>query len=158
MFSSEEKLKFERWLPSNEREAASNAYLMSLVGAIAGLPLPVINLAATLMFYYMNRHRTAFVRFHCLQAALSQVFIIVINSLAVSWMIKVIFTDEEASRLFISYVVTVLLFNFAEYISNIAGAIHARNGKVFSIFFFGTVSYVMLRSQLKAQIDSFPND
>ena len=34
----------------HEAEKASNSYLMSLIAIIAGLPLPIINLLATLIF------------------------------------------------------------------------------------------------------------
>ena len=38
----------------HESEKASNSYLMSLIALIAGLPLPIINLIATLIFYLGN--------------------------------------------------------------------------------------------------------
>ena len=39
----------------HEAEKASNSYLMYLVAVIAGLPLPILNLLATLVFYMGNR-------------------------------------------------------------------------------------------------------
>ena len=39
----------------HEAEKASNSYLMSLIAVIAGLPLPIINLIATVIFYLGNR-------------------------------------------------------------------------------------------------------
>ena len=51
-----------------EREAAAHSYLMSLLVVMVGLPLPIVNLLATLIFYLANRHKTYFVRWHCTQA------------------------------------------------------------------------------------------
>ncbi|MDP1993761.1 MAG: hypothetical protein Q8K40_00805, partial [Ignavibacteria bacterium] len=48
-----------------EAEKASNSYLMSMVALIAGLPLPIINLIATVIFYVGNRKGSYFVRWHC---------------------------------------------------------------------------------------------
>ena len=56
----------------HELEAASNSYLMSLVAIIVGVPLPIINLFATLIFYLGNRRSAYFIRWHCTQALLSQ--------------------------------------------------------------------------------------
>ena len=42
----------------HEAEKASNSYIMSLVAVVAGLPLPIINLLATLIFYMGNREGT----------------------------------------------------------------------------------------------------
>lgn len=151
----QDKILFERYLPETEREAASNAYLMSLVGAIVGLPLPIINLTATFMFFYMNRKRTAFVRYHCYQAMFSQILIIVINSICLSWTLKIIFSDVVATDLYFGYLATVLIFNVMEYISTIAGAIEARKGKLFTLFFFGPLAYLFCSASLRKQIDSF---
>ena len=41
-----------------EAEKASNSYLMSVVAVIAGLPLPIINLVATAIFFLGNRKGT----------------------------------------------------------------------------------------------------
>ena len=48
----------------HESEKASNSYLMSLIAIIVGLPLPIINLIATLIFYVGNRKGAYFVRLY----------------------------------------------------------------------------------------------
>ena len=45
----------------DEKERASNCYVMSLVAVMIGLPMPIINLAATGIFYLMSRKGTFFV-------------------------------------------------------------------------------------------------
>ena len=44
----------------HEMEAASNSYLMSLLAAMAGLPFPIINLLATVIFYLANLDPSAY--------------------------------------------------------------------------------------------------
>ena len=48
-------LKFHYQPEEHEAEKASNSYLMSLIAIIAGLPLPIVNLIATLVFFIGNR-------------------------------------------------------------------------------------------------------
>ena len=78
----------------HEAETASNSYLMSLIAIIVGLPLPIINLIATLMFYLSNRKGTYFVRWHCTQALLSQLSMLFINSFGVWWTIYIILSGQ----------------------------------------------------------------
>lgn len=63
----------------SETEKASNSYLMSVIAMIAGMPLPIINLIATLVFWSTNRRGTYFVRWHCTQALLSQIILVLMN-------------------------------------------------------------------------------
>ena len=52
----------------DEKERASNCYVMSLVAVMIGLPMPIINLLATGIFYLMSRKGTFFVRWNAIQA------------------------------------------------------------------------------------------
>ena len=58
----------------HEAEKASNSYLMSFIALIAGLPLPIINLIATLIFYMGNRNEhitfVGIVHKHCYHSSL----------------------------------------------------------------------------------------
>ena len=72
----------------HEAEKASNSYLMSLVAFVAGLPFPIINLIASVVFYFGNRKGTYFVRWHCMQALLSQFVVFLINNIGFWWTIS----------------------------------------------------------------------
>ena len=85
-----------------EQERASNIYLMSLAIVIVGLPLPIINLIATFFMYLSNRNKTWFIRWHSLQALLSQTAIALINGFGMYWTVSVIFTDETVSNPYIA--------------------------------------------------------
>jgi hypothetical protein len=79
----------------HESEKASNSYLMSLIAVMVGLPLPIINLIATFIFYLGNRKGTYFVRWHCTQALLSQFSLLFINSFGFWWTVSIFFTEES---------------------------------------------------------------
>lgn len=130
----------------HEREKASNSYLMSLVAVIAGLPLPIINLLATLFFYIGNRKSTYFVRWHCIQALLSQIVLLFANSYSFWWTVSILFTDEKATNNYFAYLFTVIVFNVLEVISTIYCAVQTRKGKHVQVFFFGNVTNLICRS------------
>jgi len=130
----------------HEKEKASNSYLMSLVAVIAGLPLPIINLLATFFFYIGNRKSTYFVRWHCIQALLSQIVLLFANSYSFWWTVSILFSDEKATNNYFAYLFTVIVFNILEIISTIYCAVQTRKGKHVSVFFFGEVTNLICRS------------
>ena len=69
----------------DEKERASNCYVMSLVAVMIGLPMPIINLLATGIFYLMSRRGTFFVRWNALQALVSQVPLFIMNNILFWW-------------------------------------------------------------------------
>ena len=130
----------------SESEKASNSYLMSLVALMAGLPLPIINLVATFIFYAGNRNGTYFVRWHCTQALLSQISLLLINSFAFWWTISVIFRDGLVTNEFIAYIIAVLLFNLAEFIATIYSAVSTRKGIHVQWWFYGSLTNLICRA------------
>lgn len=123
-----------------ELEKASNGYLMSLIAVIAGLPLPIINLAASLLFYLGNRKSTWFVRWHCTQTLLSQFTMLIINSIGFSWTMSLLFGKTVISNQYIGYILTILIFNLAEFIVTIRTAIKTRKGQHVELWFWGSVT------------------
>ena len=103
-------IKFSYEPGEHEAETASNSYLMSLIAIVAGLPLPIINLIATLIFYVGNRKATYFVRWHCTQALLSQLSMLFINSFGFWWTISIIFKEETITDKFIAYIISALIY------------------------------------------------
>lgn len=134
-----------REITENEREYASNSYLMSLFALFVGLPLPIFNLLATVIFYLGNRKSTDFVKWHCMQALISQLFIFFFNTVAFWWTIRIIFwrdemmTDAEFNRYF-SYLTIVILINIIEIISTIYTSIRTRKGIHVRWFLFGDIT------------------
>lgn len=129
------------YLPGeHEAEKASNSYLMSLVAVVAGLPLPIINLIATFIFYMGNRKGTYFVRWHCTQALFSQVSMLFINSYGFWWTVSIIASSDTLSNNYISYMMAAVLFNLAEFIATIYTAIQTRKGIHVKWLFYGNLT------------------
>ena len=123
-----------------ECERASNSYLMSVVAVIVGLPLPIINLIATGIFYLNNRKGTYFVRWHCTQALLSQVLVVLMNSFGFYWTLSIIFRDTIVDNSYIAYIITVLSFNVIEFIMTVHAASATRKGKHIEWWLFGPLT------------------
>ncbi|MCC7027979.1 MAG: DUF4870 domain-containing protein [Saprospiraceae bacterium] len=141
------KSKFAYEPTDHEAEKASNSYLMSLIAIIAGLPLPIINLVATLIFYLGNRKGTYFVRWHCTQALLSQVSILFINSFGFWWTVSIIFTDDTITDKYIAYIIAALIFNLTEFIATIYTAIQTRKGIHVLWWFYGNLTHLICKSE-----------
>lgn len=138
-------IKFSYEPGEHEAETASNSYLMSLIAIVAGLPLPIINLIATLIFYVGNRKATYFVRWHCTQALLSQLSMLFINSFGFWWTISIIFKEETITDKFIAYIISALIFNLAEFIATIYTAIQTRKGIHVEWWFYGNLTNLICK-------------
>ena len=130
----------------SEAEKASNSYLMSLIAIMVGIPLPIINLMATLFFYIANRKSTYFVRWHCIQALLSQLSLFVINTIGFWWTISVMFReDAQISNPYLAYIITVFVINVVELGMTIAAAINTRKGHHVSWWFYGPLTQMICK-------------
>ncbi len=132
----------------HEAEKASNSYLMSLIALIAGLPLPIVNLIATFIFYLGNRKATYFVRWHCTQALLSQLSLLFINSYGFWWTVSIIFTSESITSKYIAYIITIIIFNVFEFIVTIYTAIQTRKGIHVEWWFYGSLTNLICKPTL----------
>lgn len=137
--------KFDYEPGDHEAEKASNSYVMSVVALVAGLPLPIINLIATFIFFVANRKGTYFVRWHCMQALLSQFSLLLINSFGFWWTISIIFDSEPITNKYIAYIITVLLFNLAEFITTVYTAVNTRKGIHVSWWFYGNLTNLLCK-------------
>lgn len=129
----------------HEAEKASNSYLMSLVAVIAGLPLPIINLLATLIFYFGNRKGTWFVRWHCTQALIGQFSLFFVNSYGFWWTISVIFGSKEFSNYYAAYILTAFVVNIVEFFTTIYSAIQTRKGRHVRWFLYGDITDLLVK-------------
>jgi uncharacterized Tic20 family protein len=130
----------------HELEKASNSYVMSLVVVVVGLPLPIINLLATLFFFIANRKSTYFVRWHCTQALLSQFSLFCLNSVAFWWTVTIILNRGEGiENPYVAYILLVVLFNLLEFIMTIRAAIRTRKGIHVSWWFYGPLTDIICK-------------
>lgn len=135
------------YVPEEEElEKASNGYLMSLIAVVVGLPLPVINLLATFVFFLANRKSTYFVRWHCTQALLSQFTLFIFNTVGFWWSMAILFKDTvDISNSYIAYMATVLLLNAGELAITIYTAIKTRKGEHVSWWFYGPLTNIICK-------------
>jgi len=134
--------------PPNEYEAekASNSYLMSVIAVMIGLPMPVINLIATVIFFLANRRASYFVRWHCMQALLSQGFTFPMNVAGVYWTLSIVFGANTVSNSYIAYIITIIVFNLAEFIATVYAAVQTRKGNHVEWWLFGPLTHLLIKA------------
>ena len=133
------------YIHEEEAEKASYAYLMCSIVVIIGLPMPIINLLAILIFWLGNRKQTYFVRFHCMQSFLSQFVVIILNSIGISWTLSIIFGSYSVTNLYIAYIITVFFCNLIEFIASIYAAIRVRNKHDVRLWIFGPLTELLCK-------------
>lgn len=129
-------------LSKREKEDAMGAYLMMFASIGAGLPLPIINLIAAVIYYYINQSKSRFVRFHALQSLISQFPTSLINAVGVIWASQIyIFDNLEFTDTFKGYLAMIAVANFLYFIFSLVGAVKARKGEMYYFLFFGKLCY-----------------
>ena len=129
-----------------ETEKASNSYLMSLIAVIAGLPFPILNLLATFFFFIGNRKGTYFVRWHCIQALISQLFLLIINSIGFVWSMSIIFSVRVITNEYIAYIAAIIISNIADFIATVYSAVKTRKGVHVEWWFYGSLTHLLCKN------------
>lgn len=145
MEHSERDLILMQNVSEEYRETASNAYLMSLVSLMVSLPLPIINLIATGIFLSLNQRSIYYVRWHCMQVLLSQVFILFFNTPSFYFVVKYFLKDEWPPVPIMCFIGFVILLNLIEYIITILAAIQVRKGINVRWFGFAKLTDYLVR-------------
>ena len=93
-------------ISQREKDDAMASYLMMFASWAVGLPLPLVNLVASFVYYAVNRKSSKFVAFHALQSFLSQVPVSLLNAGILGWGIGLLVKGEAAQGLwpFLGYV------------------------------------------------------
>ena len=123
------------------REDAMGAYLMMFATSALGMPLPIINLIAAIVYYYVNKSKGKFVQFHTLQSLYSQIPVTLLNSAIVIWTITNLVKKYDFTNLFWGFLIAVGVANLTYFIFSIVGAVRARKGLFYYFIFFGKVAY-----------------
>lgn len=126
-----------------EREDAMGAYLMMFASVGAGLPLPVINLIAALIYYFINRNKSRFIKFHTHQSLWSQFPTSVLNIGLVFWSAQIWVFDnfEFPGNIFWGYFWMVVVANLLYFVFSIIAAVKARKGQFYYLILFGRLAY-----------------
>ena len=128
-------------LTRKEKDDAMGAYLMMFAALGVGLPLPVLNLVAASIYYFLNRRTSDFVGFHALQSLLSPIPVTLFNVAVVKWLIRILATDLIFPTPFFVLLAAMVLAN-AVYISfSIIAMVKARRGLFYYMPVFGRIAF-----------------
>ena len=118
------------------------AYLMMFASLATSLPLPIINLIAAVIYYYINRKKGRFIHFNCLQSLLSQLPTTLVNWGLLYWGLQIFFFDNyELSDYFFAYLGFSIIANLVYFIFSLVAAVRARKGIFMYFIFFGPYAY-----------------
>ena len=133
-------------IPKREREDAMGAYLMMFAAWGVGLPLPLLNLVAAIIYFFTNKKTSRFVSFHAYQSLLTQIPTSIVNASAVAWALTLFLKDYHLNTygyadLFWSYIVFVVLLNLVYMVFSIVACIRARKGRFYYFWVFGRIAF-----------------
>ena len=117
-------------IPERQREDAMGAYLMMFASLALGLPIPLLNLVASVIYFFVNRKAGPFVAFHALQALLSHIPVVLLNAGVIGWLIGILVTPphDAFGAAFFWFLFFGVLVNLAWIIWSIVALVHARKG------------------------------
>jgi uncharacterized Tic20 family protein len=138
-------------IPVREREDAMGGYLMMFASLAAGLPLPIINLIAAIIYFYLNQSKSRFIKFHSYQSLISQIPTTLINAGLVFWSIRLFFYNSvkfdevffvgSEYEVYWGYLIMVVVANLVYMIFSLIAAFKARKGQFYYFLFFGKAAY-----------------
>jgi len=130
-------------ISQREKDDAMASYLMMFASWAVGLPLPLVNLVASVVYYAVNRKSSKFVAFHALQSFLSQVPVSLLNAGVVGWGIGLLVKGEAAGSLwpFLGYVFFTAAVNILYIVFSIVALIAANKGRFYYLPFFGRIAF-----------------
>lgn len=144
-------------LSEREKEDAMGAYLMMFASLATSLPLPVINLIAAVVYYYVNRKKSRFIHFNCLQSLLSQLPTTLVNWILLYWALQIFFFENyEINDYFYAYLGFSVLANLIYFVYSIVAAVRARKGVFMYFILFGPYAYQQVYS--KKNILNYENE
>ncbi|HUI69835.1 MAG TPA: DUF4870 domain-containing protein [Spirochaetia bacterium] len=128
-------------ITQRERDDAMGAYLMMFASLAVGLPIPLLNLVASVIYFFVNKKTSAFVAFHALQALLSHIPVVLLNAGVVAWIIANVATHSSSWGWFLWYLFFSILVNLTYVVWSIVALVHANKGRFFYMPFFGRISF-----------------
>jgi uncharacterized membrane protein len=130
-------------IPDREKEDAMGAYLMMFASLAIGLPIPLVNLIASVIYFFVNRKNGTFVAFHALQALLTHVPVVLLNAGVVGWLVGILVVPphDSFSPAFFWYLFFVVLVNLAYIVWSIVALVHARKGRFFYMPLVGRMCF-----------------
>lgn len=130
-------------ISQREKDDAMASYLMMFASWAVGLPLPLVNLVASVVYYAVNRKGSKFVAFHSLQSLLSQVPVSLLNAGVIGWGIGLLVKGAAAGSLwpFLGYVFFTAAVNILYIVFSIVALLAANKGRFYYLPFFGRLAF-----------------
>jgi uncharacterized membrane protein len=130
-------------ISQREKDDAMASYLMMFASWAVGLPLPLVNLVASVVYYVVNRKGSKFVAFHSLQSFLSQVPVSLLNAGVMGWGIGLLVKGDAAGSLwpFLGFAFFVVAVNILYIVFSIVALLQANKGRFYYLPFFGRLAF-----------------
>ncbi len=136
------KLPQPHEISTTEKDDAMGAYLMMFAAWGAGLPFPLINLIAAVIYFYINKKRSRFVAFHAYQSLITQIPVSLLNAGLVFWLVLILFSKSLSfNQSFFIYLFFVIVWNLIYTIFSLVACVKARKGQFYYFIFFGRIAF-----------------
>jgi uncharacterized membrane protein len=132
-------------IPERDREHAAGAYVMMFISQY--LPLPLMNLVASFIWYMFCRKRSRFVAFHTYQSLISQIPTSVALWGLIVWLVWTLIRlpmsgwGEFFGMRFVIAASVVAVWNLVYVILSLIAYRHARTGRLYYLPGFGRFAY-----------------
>jgi uncharacterized Tic20 family protein len=144
-------------ISEREKEDATGAYLMMFASVAIGLPMPLVNIIASVVYYFVNRNKGLFVKFHSLQSLYSQLPVSLLNSFVVIWAIVNLVKDNPFTNIFWGLAITAAVLTIIYFTFSIIAAVRAHQGRFYYFIFFGKLSYMQAFRKTEEKHISYQN-
>lgn len=140
--ATEARLPQPEDITSREKEDAMGAYLMMFAAWGIGLPLPLFNMVAAVIYHFVNKKNSPFVAFHSLQSLISQIPVSVLNAGLVVWLIIILAGDMIFPTAFFVFLIFAVLCNILYIIFSFIALYWAKKGCLYYMPFFGKLAFI----------------
>jgi uncharacterized membrane protein len=145
-------------ISKREKDDAMGAYLMMFAAWAVGLPLPLLNLIAALIYFFIVRKKSRFVAFHALQSLLSQVIITAVNVTTIVWLITILVTTMIFPTAFFIFLFFAIGVNITYFIISIIALVRAHKGNFYYMPFFGRLAFSSYYGPNSTDFSSIPTE
>lgn len=136
------KIQQPEEISTRDKEDAMGSYLMMFAALAIGLPFPSLNLIAAVIYYFVNRSKSRFIKFHILQSLYSQIPTTLLNIGLVAWFIQMVINENFVfSDYFLVYLLLTGTVNLTYFVFSIIAAAQARKGKMYYFMVVGDLAF-----------------
>jgi len=128
-------------ISEREKDDAMGAYLMMFASLAIGLPIPLLNLIASVVYFFVNRKTSPFVAFHALQALLFHIPVVLLNAGVAAWIIANLIVGTSSWTPFFWYLFFTVLVNVTYIVLSIVALVNANKGRFFYMPVVGRISF-----------------